>query len=236
MAYKYKRYYRRKRKGKILTGAERDRVLLRFEPLFVKVFFSVTLLTSVFAFLFERGRILFIGTSVLFLLLTLAFYFRLSRRRRSLMRYKKICELRYELDGWEFENWSAELLRKLGYIGIKVVGGKGEGDRGRDITCYKVSGLKKIFLPFFYPLSWLLGKRIVAKFFRYKFVLVQCKNWKYQVGEPVIRDFVGSMQYFRADWGIVMTTNKFSKYALEYVQKIDNLSLWDDYRIASLID
>jgi HJR/Mrr/RecB family endonuclease len=48
--------------------------------------------------------------------------------------------------------------------------------------------------------------------------VVQCKRWRGYVGEPIVRDFYGAMQHEKADRGIIITTGKFSKSAVEWAK------------------
>jgi Holliday junction resolvasome RuvABC ATP-dependent DNA helicase subunit len=63
-------------------------------------------------------------------------------------------------------------------------------------------------------------------------VVVQCKRWSETVGEPVLREFYGSMLSARADAGIFVTTSSFSMQAREFVQQ-KPITLLD---LKSLID
>ena len=43
--------------------------------------------------------------------------------------------------------------------------------------------------------------------------VVQCKRWRGQVGEPVVRDFYGAMHHEKADKGAIVTTGVFTPQA-----------------------
>jgi len=49
-------------------------------------------------------------------------------------------------------------------------------------------------------------------------IVVQCKQWDGAVGEPVLRDFYGSMVASRADAGFVVTTSNFTSQAEAFVK------------------
>ena len=49
-----------------------------------------------------------------------------------------------------------------------------------------------------------------------------CYAFKYNVGEPPVRDFVGALQGKRARKGIFITTSEFSNRAQEYISAIDS--------------
>lgn len=50
-------------------------------------------------------------------------------------------------------------------------------------------------------------------------IVVQCKRWSDTVGEPVVREFYGSMLNARADAGIFVTTSLFSIQARQFVEQ-----------------
>jgi restriction system protein len=52
-------------------------------------------------------------------------------------------------------------------------------------------------------------------------VCIQAKRWEGSVGRPIIQGFVGSMDYIRAKKGVILTTSKFTKDALDYVERFE---------------
>jgi restriction system protein len=48
--------------------------------------------------------------------------------------------------------------------------------------------------------------------------IVQCKRWRGQVGEPVIRDFYGTMHHEKADQGAIIAIGGFSEPARAWAQ------------------
>jgi len=48
--------------------------------------------------------------------------------------------------------------------------------------------------------------------------VVQCKQWTAPVGEPVVRDFFGSLVNLRAQHGYLVTTSSFTTHAFSFVQ------------------
>jgi Holliday junction resolvasome RuvABC ATP-dependent DNA helicase subunit len=64
-------------------------------------------------------------------------------------------------------------------------------------------------------------------------VVVQCKQWDGAIGEPVLRDFYGSMVALRADAGFVVTTSNFTSQA-EAFAKDKPISLYDIDAIVAL--
>ncbi|MBK8317139.1 MAG: restriction endonuclease [Betaproteobacteria bacterium] len=51
-------------------------------------------------------------------------------------------------------------------------------------------------------------------------VYIQAKRWEGTVGSPVVRDFVGSLVGHAANKGVLITTSRFTKDAIDYAQRI----------------
>jgi len=49
-----------------------------------------------------------------------------------------------------------------------------------------------------------------------KKTVVQCKRWNDSVGEPIVRDFFGSMVSEGADQGVIVTTASFTPQAVAF--------------------
>jgi len=91
-----------------------------------------------------------------------------------------------------------ELLLKMGYGGFandagKVIGQSGDGG---------IDGIIK---------EDKLGLDVIY---------IQAKRWENVVGEPVIRDFVGSLVKNHANKGVIITPSRFTNDAKEYVKNI----------------
>ncbi len=56
--------------------------------------------------------------------------------------------------------------------------------------------------------------------------VVQCKRWRTLVGEPIIRDFYGTMQHEKAAQGAIIATKGFSQAAIRWA-KGKPISLYD---------
>lgn len=208
MAYRKKKYYRRK--GKVLRGEERKRFEGLFEKFILSVFLGLALLSLIFSFASSgalQGVLLVIFT--VSGLLSCLFALRLYLHRRSIQKYKNVQRVRDELDPWQFERWVAELLKKLGYKQVKVVGGCNKGDGGIDIKAFSSSG---------------------------ELVLVQVKKYCKTVSVSEVRDFMGAMVDFRGDRGIFVTTSYYSKGCHSLEKRHDNFELWDCNKLVSLID
>ena len=48
--------------------------------------------------------------------------------------------------------------------------------------------------------------------------IVRCKKWRGSVGEPVVREFFGTMHHEKADRGILVTTGTFTRQAREWAK------------------
>jgi restriction system protein len=115
-----------------------------------------------------------------------------------------------------FEKLVVELLIKMGYGGFangagRVVGQSGDGG---------IDGIIK---------EDKLGLDIIY---------IQAKKWEGVVGEPVIRNFVGSLARHNANKGVVITTSHFTAEAREYIKHIPHRVILIDGELLSqlLID
>ena len=93
-----------------------------------------------------------------------------------------------ELSPREFENLIVEVYRLFGHQAKRT---GSIGDHGVDVTIKTKGGEKHV---------------------------VQCKRWRSNVGEPIIRDFYGAMQHEKADKGIIITTADFTPQAQEWAK------------------
>ena len=67
-------------------------------------------------------------------------------------------------------------------------------------------------------------------------VYLQAKRWQATVGEPVVREFAGSLEGHRARKGVLMKTSQFSPEARKYVGKIEKrIVLIDGAELAQLM-
>jgi restriction system protein len=116
-----------------------------------------------------------------------------------------------------FEHLVLELLVKMGYGGTveqaeaaRVTGKSGDGG---------IDGIIK---------EDKLGLDIIY---------VQAKRWQGVVGEPVIRDFSGSLDPHGAKKGVIITTSGFTKEAREYARKLGEkkIVLIDGIELAQLM-
>lgn len=98
-----------------------------------------------------------------------------------------------------FERLVVDLLVAMGYGGSRSEAGERVGKSGDD----GIDGIIK---------EDKLGLDIVN---------IQAKRWQNTVGRPDIQAFVGSLAGNRARKGVFITTSRFSKEAIEYVQRIE---------------
>jgi restriction system protein len=102
----------------------------------------------------------------------------------------------------EFEKLVAEWYQALGHRARRV---GGQGDHGIDVVVDTTDGQK-----------W----------------IVQCKRWKGDVGEPVVRDFYGALHHEGADRGAIITTGRFTPQAKSWA-KGKPLDLYEGSRFLS---
>jgi len=88
----------------------------------------------------------------------------------------------------EYENMVVELYQAYGHQARRT---GATGDHGVDVVIQTKNGEK-----------W----------------VVQCKRWRGNVGEPIVRDFYGTMQHEKADKGAVITAGRFTQQAKEWVK------------------
>lgn len=114
-----------------------------------------------------------------------------------------------------FERLVVELLVAMGYGGSIEDAGKAIGKSGDD----GIDGLIN---------EDRLGLDVVC---------IQAKRWRdTRVGRPEVQAFAGSMEGNRAKKGVLITTSKFSRDALEYVNRIERrIVLIDGQRLSELM-
>lgn len=94
----------------------------------------------------------------------------------------------FDLPPNNFENMVVELFTARGHKANKT---GAIGDHGVDVVVQAKNGEK-----------W----------------VAQCKRWRGNVGEPVIRDFYGVMHHEKADRGMIITTGTFTPQAREWAK------------------
>jgi len=108
----------------------------------------------------------------------------------------------------DFEYTTAEILRRLGYKDVKVIGRS--GDLGVDILAYKD------------------GKKVA----------VQCKKYiTKKVTSPELQLFIGMMiTEYKADKGLYVTTSYYTKDAYNLAMKHkDKLEIWTGRALAEIL-
>ena len=113
-----------------------------------------------------------------------------------------------------FEHLVVELLVGMGYGGSREEAGQSvgrSGDGGIDgIIKEDKLGLDTIYL--------------------------QAKRWSATVGQPVVREFAGSLEGHRARKGVLITTSQFSSDAKDYISRIEKkIVLIDGPTLAELM-
>ena len=108
-----------------------------------------------------------------------------------------------DLPPGEFEEMTAELYRARGFQASKT---GASGDHGVDVVVKSKDGKKMI---------------------------VQCKRWRKPVGEPIVREFYGTMQHEKAAHGTIIGTSGFTQQAIEWA-KGKPISLHDGNKFISM--
>jgi restriction system protein len=155
--------------------------------------------------LIELGELLAVGIAVTFIAFIVWLALRKSKRNRLL---NLTLENLKAMSPKEFEYTTAEILRRLGYKDVKVIGGS--GDLGVDILAYKD------------------GKKVA----------VQCKKYiTKKVTSPELQLFIGMMiTEYKADKGLYVTTSYYTKDAYHLAMKHkDKLEIWTGRTLAEIL-
>lgn len=94
------------------------------------------------------------------------------------------------MDGWEFEEYCASILRKNGFSHVEVT--RGSGDFGIDVIAEKAG-------------------------VRYG---IQCKKYSGTVGWHAVEEAKAGAEYWECQRAVVLTNSNFSRQALEGAAKI----------------
>jgi restriction system protein len=152
------------------------------------------------------GELLAVGISITFIAFLVWLALRKSRKDRLL---NLTLENLKSMTPKDFEYTVAEILRRLGYKDVKVIGRS--GDLGVDILAYK-DGNKK--------------------------VAVQCKKYiSKKVTSPELQLFIGMMiTEYKADKGLYVTTSYYTKDAYHLAMKHkDKLEIWTGKTLAEIL-
>lgn len=124
------------------------------------------------------------------IVLPLEFYliWKEHRKKREKIRNTKTLSDLRALSPSQFEELVADICRALGHR-AEVVGA--QGDHGVDVLVHASNGEE-----------W----------------AVQCKRWRGDVGEPVVRDFYGAMQHLQVARGAIITSSRFTQQAIEWAK------------------
>lgn len=94
------------------------------------------------------------------------------------------------LDGFDFEEFVADLLKKNGFARVSVT--QASSDFGVDIIT-KLDGEKYV---------------------------IQCKNYSSPIGNSAVQEVFAGMAYYDADVAVVITNNYFTRNAIKLAEKI----------------
>lgn len=95
-----------------------------------------------------------------------------------------------KMEGHEFEHFTADLLRKLGYERVEVT--PGSGDQGVDVIAVKD------------------GKRYA----------IQCKRYGQKLGNKPVQEVHTGKQFYSCQVGVVITNNYFTKGAEDAARRV----------------
>jgi len=155
--------------------------------------------------LIELGELLAVGIAISFIAFLVWLALKKNKKDRLL---NLTLENLKAMTPKDFEYTTAEILRRLGYKDVKVIGGS--GDLGVDILAYKD------------------GKKVA----------VQCKKYiTKKVTSPEIQLFIGMMvTEYKADYGIYVTTSYYTKDAYHLAMKHkDKLEIWTGRTLAEIL-
>jgi len=134
------------------------------------------------------NTILFLGAGAALISLRLVISFRQHKDFEKKVGGISTVDDLLNLSPTEYENMVMELYQAYGHQARRT---GATGDHGVDVVIQTKNGEK-----------W----------------VVQCKRWRGNVGEPIVRDFYGTMQHEKADKGAVITTGRFTQQAKEWVK------------------
>ena len=92
------------------------------------------------------------------------------------------------MDGHQFERFCADLLRKNGFVDVKIT--PGSGDQGVDIIAVK-NGIR---------------------------YAIQCKNYSSPLGNTPIQEVCAGKMYYKCHVGAVMTNSTFTQGAKQLAE------------------
>ena len=111
-----------------------------------------------------------------------------------------------QMKGWEFEQFLARLLTKMGYVDVLLTP---NNDQGADILCTSADS----------------GR-----------IAVQAKRWKGRVGNNAVQEIVGAMHYYKCQSGLVITNSAFTTSAITLAAVIPGVELRDYYWLKQQIE
>lgn len=94
-----------------------------------------------------------------------------------------------KMNGWKFENFCADVLKKNGYDNVNVT--PGSGDQGVDITAER-DGIR---------------------------YAIQCKRYSQPVGNKAVQEIYAGKKFYHCHVGIIMTNNYFTQSAKELAKE-----------------
>ena len=105
--------------------------------------------------------------------------------------YRRFCRADFDwMDGWEFEEYAAELLARNGFVHVEVT--RGSGDQGVDILAQK-DGVS---------------------------YAVQCKHYTSKISNKAVQDAYAGAEFHGCEIPVVLTNSYFFPSAMELGNEI----------------
>lgn len=117
--------------------------------------------------------------------------FKNTNSRNLINPHKELAYIDSLSDGWQFENYTANLFKSLGYKNVKVT--SGSGDFGIDV----------------------LAENNHIKY------AIQCKLYSNPVGNKAVQEAYSGKAYYKSDKAVVITNSTFTKAAIELADSLD---------------
>ena len=184
-----------KLKDIIITGVFVLLLMFSFD-MFIEGNYQTGFIGIIIALFFSKWFWILLYKLFLFFLYIIKYlinYMTTSNSPKSNYKINIVSEL-YKVDnmtGTQFENYVAELLKRIGFSNIGVT--QASNDYGVDIIAF-------------------VGDT------RYAF---QCKRYAKSIGNSAIQEIVAGKQYYNCDEAIVITNNYFTKNAINLAEKCD---------------
>ena len=155
------------------------------KKIFVAILWILFLLLSI--------KYWYVSVVVLLAMISLWIYTSRNDSKRHKVMFKGKCTDYDELDGYEFEEFIAEILKYNGFADVEVT--KSSGDKGVDVIA----------------------------FFEDEMYVIQCKRYEGKIGNSAVQEIYAGRDFYDAEYAVVCTNSSFTKSAKEMAEKLDVL-------------